>query len=253
MDKYVTYIDGRWVDNSGLAVMEYWDGIEWIDTNTLPISKKGGEKSMQERLAVKCNTKAEWYAVQDKAFTKDMKWSSVGKYYNEQDYQSSITIGLVSDDISVLTCSTGNYYKDHKYTIISAEEYLKEGEDELPTLITDKQLEDQQDDICDFCRNYYDESISWHCEGIKCSDILDHYLEDKNLTLTKEEHTMSIVINETVAKVFTDIPVAKLVTRWVGDEYPENNHRALLDLEQHKAKVLRYCEKKQKEEDSMNK
>ncbi len=70
--------------------------------------------------------------------------------------------------------------------------------------------------------------------------------------LNEEEHDMSIVINSTIGKVFTDIPTAELITKFVGREYEEGNHRALLDLETHKGKVLKYCKDEQKKEaDSM--
>lgn len=55
----------------------------------------------------------------------------------------------------------------------------------------------------------------------------------------KGENKMSININSTVAKVFTDVETAALVTRHLGQEYPENNHRALLDLKRNRVEVLK--------------
>lgn len=65
----------------------------------------------------------------------------------------------------------------------------------------------------------------------------------------KEEDKMSnsIQINNTVAKVFSDITTAELVTRYLGNEYEENKHRAYLDLKLNEKAVLAEAKRLQKE------
>ena len=44
-------------------------------------------------------------------------------------------------------------------------------------------FDDIQESVCTFCRGYYEMSPSYLCEGVKCDDAVDTYLEDNNLTI----------------------------------------------------------------------
>jgi hypothetical protein len=65
-------------------------------------------------------------------------------------------------------------------------------------------------------------------------------------TQTTKENNMNV--NSTVAKVFKNTDEAILVTKYLGSEYEEGNHRAYLDLKANDKVVLAEAKRLEKEE-----
>jgi hypothetical protein len=40
--------------------------------------------------------------------------------------------------------------------------------------------EPKQEEVCDMCRAHYGMPTSWHCEGVRCEEALEMYLEDNS-------------------------------------------------------------------------
>ena len=113
-------------------------------------------------------------------------------------------------------CGQGyeDWYIRNDYKIISAADYLKEGEVE----------EEDQDKVCEFCRDHYEMSPSYLCEGVKCEDALERYLED-NPTIKKESEMLEI--NSTIRTVLVNEDKAKFdlvekVQSKFGNEIEQN-------------------------------
>lgn len=99
----------------------------------------------------------------------------------------------------------------------------------------------------------FDEEVNMVTDVIREKIGYGYYIEPTCLKLTRnrpkttKEETMSISINTTVAKVFKDVETALLVTKHLGREYEEGNHRAYLDLKLNEKAVLVEAERLEKE------
>jgi len=45
-----------------------------------------------------------------------------------------------------------------------------------------------RDTLCDFCKDNYEMPDSWHCEGCKCEEIREIYLDDKGIVDSSPEN-----------------------------------------------------------------
>ncbi|MEE9354227.1 MAG: hypothetical protein V3U75_01420 [Methylococcaceae bacterium] len=150
-------------------------------------------------------------------------------------------------------------FEEEGYRIISAQEYLGEeeinqkGESKVVVKVGDKVLITGVQDGEDFCgeelvvRRVYDGGDV----DVRLPDGGSWYFETCNFKTTtnniKGEDKMNV--NNTIAKVFKDVDEAILVTKWMGNEYEENNHRALCDLRRNKKEALAEAQRKQTEAD----
>lgn len=105
----------------------------------------------------------------------------------------------------------------------------------------------EQDTLCKFCKDVNDNPYGWHCEGSYCHEAIEAYQNENNLNENKEE--VMININSTVAKVFTDIPEAALITKHLGQEYEEGSHKDYIALRDHKDEILEEARRLQEEEE----
>ena len=71
-------------------------------------------------------------------------------------------------------------------------------------------------------------------------------LEREDYDQFKKENGMNV--NSTVAKVFKDVDDAILVTKYLGREYEEGNHRAYIDLKANDKAVLAEAKRLEKAE-----
>lgn len=187
------------------------------------------------KIAVHCKTEEEW----NKVLVKIDKVDHTAWRNAFHDYRNPC---INPDDPA--TCDK-TYYKERGYTIISAQEYLNEFKVGDRVEILSGCITGNSDLIGKVGQitNIHKSSDNPFRVETKIFTSSGHnygwFKEVKLATKPKTtEETMSIVINSTVAKVFTDIPTAQMVTRCLGKEYEEDNHRAYLDLNRDKESVL---------------
>lgn len=225
------------------------------DQTVYYIRGEGGDK-MSEKIAVHCKTREEWDSVQKKAVSGGILWCDKVKYSDTwSTYGDDSCIAFTAQGMKF---SPSRFYKEDGYTIISAQEYLKEGGgeefkvgDRVELVMDSGHLEEGgmgtieviEDPSIGVTWDKY--SIYNHNLGRRCKEGHGFWVRPKDVkhvNKQKEETEMSITINSTVAKVFKDIKTAEMVTRHVGSEYPEDNHRAYLDLKNNEKAVLKYCQ-----------
>ena len=167
---------------------------------------------MSEKIAVHCKTKEEWLNVLRRLGLDPGTYPTRGESY-------------------VCTDGTGHAHKEFQeetgYTIISAQEYLGEDVAEL-----------DQEKLCEYCRDHYEESINWHCEGIKCEEITEMYLEDNPHITTKENKMKSNDVNKNVAAVFGDVPGNDLL---LVDKHFDSGMMERILMDKHKTAILKAC------------
>lgn len=188
-------------------------------------------------IAVHCKTEEEWEAsVKKRGKGYPISWEQANSSYPGK----AVAMNLEDECWSKLS-----FYKDEGYTIISAQEYLNEFKvgdrveilqgSNVPNLLWVNPMNDYVGNMATIKSKSSDKSfvledIDWRWDTT--------WLKLANQTKTEETMSTSIQINSTVAKVFTDIPTAQMVTRHLGKEYEEGNHRAYLDLNRDKEAVL---------------
>lgn len=175
------------------------------------------------KIAVQCETADEWDAVVKKAGKADSvctgkqvvsNYKTINKYCIMLDGRFNPKRSCISDG----------------YTIISAADYLKEGEVE----------EVDQEKLCEFCRDHYElpsDSVHFMCEGRFCEDALELYLED-NPTIKKENKMKNNDINKNVAAVFSNKSGEELLL--VDKHYSQDMMDRIL-MEIHKVAILKAC------------
>ena len=68
-----------------------------------------------------------------------------------------------------------------------------------PKFVTKDEINDV---VCEFCRDHYEMSPSYLCEGVKCEEAMDLYLDDNNLKLKEEDDMAELNVNKNVMAVF---------------------------------------------------
>jgi hypothetical protein len=213
---------------------------------------------MSEKIAVHCPTEELWNKVR-----------KVIDPYQKRGYSWSVWTTDSCFKIHAQKNANKGICRNEGYTIISAEEYLKEVKDEVM-----EQREFKVGDRVEILQGYNIPDLAWikamdeHVGTIAIINSIAgngfigfKYLPcayDKswlklltNKPTTTKEETMSISINETVAKVFPkSIEDAKLVTKYFGSEYAEGNFRGFIFLRDNAVEVLREAKDRQKEDDA---
>jgi hypothetical protein len=167
-----------------------------------------------------------------------------------------------------LTCGECLFYSGHRHIF---KEYLNEGGKDVSEFKVGDRVEtiksysgvkaNQQGTIKAFYPDEtknpgieFDIPFDGHsCSG-QCEEGRGHWVPASNLKLinrstktqTTKENNMNV--NSTVAKVFKDVDDAILVTKYLGGEYEEGNHRAYLDLKANDKLVLAEAKRIEKEE-----
>ena len=181
---------------------------------------------MKEKIAVHCPTKELWYKVQMKALDAGKSWNSSSRKFLSQDEfvkdASTVTLKDLPEiciavyDSTMISNTRGKLtsgqHKRGKYTIISAADYLKEGEVEEPqarAAVECVKQEDIQEAICKMCEDEYSCNGSHPdsmCEGRWCDEMLDSYLDDHpEIKLNEKESNMKDNgIDSNVLAVFGD-------------------------------------------------
>lgn len=173
-----------------------------------------------EKIAVLCKSKKEWDGVKKKLDKRGLStWEVMNKYYSE--------LCIYTDDKG---CDKPIHAERDGYTIMLAQEYLNEGGADVSDI--------DQEKLCEFCRDHYDESLSWHCEGVKCEEIMPMYLEDNPHIKSKENKMKSNDINKNVAAVFGDVPGNDLL---LVDKHFDSDMMERILMKKHKTDILKAC------------
>jgi hypothetical protein len=181
---------------------------------------------VEDKIAVHCKTKEEWDAVVEKT---DKKWHPDVKIIPSKP-GNCLAVGDI-----YLYWDSKESYQHENYKIISAQEYLNEGGKDVSEEI-------DQEKLCEFCRDHYDMSESWHCEGMKCEDATERYLEDNPHIKLKENN-----MNKNISDVFDKTKEALLVEKHLGAQIGNNFIDGLILLDK-KAEVLAEAKRLEKEE-----
>ncbi len=178
---------------------------------------------VKEKIAVSCPTKELFGKVMKKlGSTRDIdRW-------NNKKEDTHLEIAPSKDEFDGRKCFAGDGYK-----IISAQEYLNEDVSDV-----------DQEKLCEYCRDHYDESLSWHCEGVKCEEITEMYLEDNPHIKSKENKMKSNDINKNVAAVFGDVPGNDLL---LVDKHFDSDMMERILMDKHKTAILKACKEAEAE------
>lgn len=141
------------------------------------------------------------------------------------DVGSKETYGC--DKIRCDDCIVSAKYRD------TLREYLNEGGKDVKYVTQDE----IQEKVCVLCRDHYEMSPSYLCEGVKCDEAMDMYLEDNNLRL-KENKMKSNDINKNVAAVFSNKSGEELL---LVDKHYDRDMMDRILMETHKVAILKAC------------
>jgi hypothetical protein len=164
-----------------------------------------------------------------------------------------------------LTCGECLFYSGHRHIF---KEYLNEGGKDVSEFKVGDRVEcikpvnkigkGDHGTICALVESgsnsigvEWDNRISSHdCSG-SAKNLHGYWMIPNQIKLittktqTTKENNMNV--NSTVAKVFKDVDDAILVTKYLGGEYEEGNHRAYLDLKANDKLVLAEAKRIEKE------
>ena len=121
-------------------------------------------------------------------------------------------------------CLTSNQNKEY------LREYLNEGGKDVSEEI-------DQEKLCEYCRDHYEENLSWHCE-----EITEMYLEDNPHIKLKEND-----MNKNISEVFDKTKDALFVEKHLGAEIGTTFIDGLI-LADKKTEVLAEAKRLEKEE-----
>ena len=167
------------------------------------------------KIAVHCKTKEEWERVETAEFKKGRQWRLTGAQVLGEWHVYGSESAINVSKKNLMYCNI-DHYEGVGYRIISAQEYLGNKP------ITYEEL--------------YVPRISVGGVNPMPEEAFNAMKSIVNKLNKKGEDNMNI--KSTVAKVFKDTDEAILVSRWLGIEYDENNHRAVIALEKNKKEVL---------------
>ena len=148
-----------------------------------------------------------------------------------------------------------NYVIKKAYKGFAGKDYLKlEGVNIDPkakrfklagTNSTKDVIDPSEEDLCDFCEGQFENMSRDRCEGCRCTEAMEMYLEENNLTATKEGTMLKV--NETIRKVFKgeEFELVEKMQENFGDEIAENFTGEIL-LRRDKAKYIAEIDKRDK-------
>ena len=255
---------------------------------------------MEEKIAVHCKSKKEWHDVEEESFRRGISWTLGPEHKIWWSLDKCLIVsGRCLSHADIRFC------KSEGCTIISAQEYLQEGEIEefkvgdkvefikgdmcgneakewwrsedlklgniytisrvsdkgnfkvksgglwhnkghfkiansatKPKLSDADYLEENHDAVCVICRSYYEEMPS-HCEGARCAEAGELYLEENpNIKTSKENNMKENNINKNVAAVFSNKSGEELLL--VDKHYSQDMMDRIL-METHKVAILKAC------------
>lgn len=198
---------------------------------------------MSERIAVLCRTKELSHKVQEKSFAEGRYWCSSGE--GLKDYYGECEYFLIEENEISRTCSPSS-----AYTIISAEEYLREEEvfkvgDRVECIGISGITEKYSKAIVKLGHKYIVSHIfnNGTCgieEAESCVEKIDFKLTTKQTKTKKENKSMEI--GKSFIKVFkSDAELALKMSDRFGAQY-SNSDRDQIALERDKKQLLSIVE-----------